>query len=352
MAVSAEVTMSGAARCHLRPYVPGDENAILALHNRIAPKSRSLAHWRWKYQDNPSGSMFVFVAEDETGKIVGHYGTIPASACVGGHRGRMVQVVDAMVDLEYRQALRKHGLFIRVALFAILKFNERVRASDPDAPEFRSICYGFPVLSHLRLGEKFLGYRSLSPVGSLAASVHELRRHLQLTAADMAFQVRQQTHVDASADRLWSRCADEMPTAIIRDQTYLNWRYRDCPDQSFRILLAENRFTGDLEGLAVLSIGWQDRPAVVIADWLVPGRNISGARALLRAALTIAEEERCQEILAWFPAHSSAYIDLVTLGFRPISSEYWLVARSFWDALVPETIESTWYYTLGDSDLV
>jgi hypothetical protein len=336
-----------------RLYRPGDETGILALFREVAGTPRSLAHWEWKYRNNPGGPILVAVAEAEGGRIVGHYATIPARARVGGRPCRMIQVIDSLVAADFRQGLKRPGLFVQLALF-YFQCVDQVRAPEPGKPEaeVRFMGYGFPVQTALRIGERLLGYTRLAQIGSLAASSDELGRRLQQTWQEAAYGIRVTDGVDASADRLWTRCADELPTATVRDQRYLNWRYRDCPDQTYRFLLAENRFTGELEGLAVLRCGWLDRPVVAIADWLVPGRALGAASALLRATLETARAERSGEIAAWFPSHFAIYMDLVALGFRPVANDYWLVARSFGSPLPPEEAGPTWYYTLGDSDIV
>ena len=340
--------------CTLRLYRPGDEAGILALFQEVFRKPRGLAHWHWKYRDNPAGPIFAAVAEGEGGRIVGHYATIPAWARVGGHPCQMVQVIDSMVAPDYRQALKKPGVFVRLALF-FYESIYRMQAAEPEksnTPALQWMPYGFPNDPHLRLGQRLIGYSPLAPVGSLAALTEELGRRLPRGWEAAAYEIRVTSGVDGSVDGLWRRCVDELPTATVRDQTYINWRYRDCPDQTYKILLAENHFTRELEGLAVLRVGWQDRPVVVIADWLVPGRAQGAAAALLRAAFETAVAEHCDEIVAWFPAHFAISIDLVTLGFRPVPTEYWLVVRPVGHPVPPEMARPTWYYTLGDSDLV
>lgn len=333
----------------LRLYRPGDETGILALFQRVFARPRSLAHWRWKYLETPGGPPFLAVAESAEGEIVGHYGVLRAWGNVGGDRRQMVQVIDSMVSPDYRrQALKRPGLFVRLALF----YFDCIEKEKLSTPELCWMGYGFPNASALRIGERLLGYTPLSPVGSWVVLAETLAQRLRPRGVEAEYDVREVKSVEASADRLWGRCAPELPTAIIRDQAYLNWRYRDCPDQTYRILLAENRFTGELEGLTVLRAGWQDRPVVAIVDWLVPARADGAARTLLRAALETAEAEQCPELAAWFPPHFSICTDLIALGFRSLPTDYWLVARSFWEPLSPEALGPTWYYTLGDSDLV
>ena len=97
----------------LRLYREGDEAGILELFREVSGRTRSLAHWQWKYRDNPAGSILPALAEDEDGRIVGHYVTIPAWARMDGKPCQVIQVIDAMVAASQRRGLKKPGLFVR-----------------------------------------------------------------------------------------------------------------------------------------------------------------------------------------------------------------------------------------------
>ena len=67
----------------IRPYRPGDETGLLAGHNRIFPP-RTMAHWLWKFRDNPTGLVHTMVADHEQEGLVGAYVTIPARVVMQG----------------------------------------------------------------------------------------------------------------------------------------------------------------------------------------------------------------------------------------------------------------------------
>ena len=87
----------------LRPYQPGDEVGILAGHNQTFTPPRSLAHWLWKFRDNPTGQIHTMVAAHETAGIVGAYVTLPVTATIEGKRRIAGQCVDLFVLPDYER---------------------------------------------------------------------------------------------------------------------------------------------------------------------------------------------------------------------------------------------------------
>ena len=69
----------------IRPFRAGDEPQLLAGHNQIFPP-RSLAHWQWKFRDNPTGQVHTMVADHERDGIVGAYVTLPSLYVVEGEQ--------------------------------------------------------------------------------------------------------------------------------------------------------------------------------------------------------------------------------------------------------------------------
>ena len=67
----------------IRPYQPGDEESLLAgPQRRSFEPARSLAHWQWKFRDNPTGQVHTMVASrTRTDGIVGAYVTLPVRSC-------------------------------------------------------------------------------------------------------------------------------------------------------------------------------------------------------------------------------------------------------------------------------
>ena len=330
----------------IRPYRQGDEGRILELFHRGFRKERSLAHWQWKFRDNPEGA-HIHVVETVAGEIVGHYAGIPVRVTVDGKAFIFSQLVDTMVDRDYRRGLKKPGMFAHL----FMKFAEDYGGHDRAA-----IMYGFPTPEALRIGQRLLGY---TPLHRMVKLVRPLGKPPHRTPwqqiADMLHQVqvriRQVARFDALVDRLWEECRRELRVATVRDARYLNWRYADCPDVKYRLFMAEGIMGTSPQGIAVLRLDSLGQGVGYLMDWLVPLRAKVAADQLLKRSLEEAELAGLKELHAWLPPFSPWHQYLLDRGFQVVDAKYFLVARTFTPDLPLEFINPRWYYTMGDSDI-
>ncbi len=324
-----------------RPYRPGDEQGILALFQRAYGKERSLAHWRWKFCDNPAGRQ-IMLAVTEAGEVVGQYAAVPAWAAKDGGRFLLSQAVESMVDARFRRGLKKPGLQATL----VKRFYVEYMGPDKGA-----MAYGFPIPVYSR-------YLVRTGVCTVLHRVVQLERELPVGAsgrgerpASLRYRVEQVRRFPPAVDELWRRCQHELPLAIIRDARYLNWRYADCPDVAYVKLLAIERWTGRVAGLAVLRLGIEGRPAGLLVDWLVPQRRRGLAGALLRRCHALATESGQDRMEAWFPEYASQFELLKAHGYRPKPTQYEIVVEPFRPELSREWVQGHWYYTMGDTDI-
>lgn len=330
----------------IRPYRRGDERRILELFHRVFGKERSLAHWEWKYRDNPEGA-HIHVVETEAGEIVGHYAGIPVRVAVDGDTYVFSQLVDTMVDQDYRRGLKKPGMFAQL----FMKF-----AEDWGGHDRAAIMYGFPIPEALRIGQRLLGYVPLHQLVKLVRPVGGTSHRISWQqAVDMLHHVpvsvRRVARFDASVNRLWDECRRELRIATVRDARYLNWRYADCPDVRYTLLAAEGIMGASLQGIAVLRLDSLGQGAGFLMDWLVPLRAKAVADQLLARSIEEAELAGLKELHAWLPPSSPWLQYLLDRGFQATDGHYVLVARTFTPSLPLEFINSRWYYTMGDSDI-
>lgn len=331
-----EVYKDAAGRWVIRPYRTRDEEQILKLFHSVFGVERSLAHWRWKYEQNPVGH-YTLVVESPSGELVGHYGGLPVRIDWGGMTVVMPQIVDAMLDPQVRRGLRRLGVFAPLVNQYIAGLGHMVGG------------YGFPTPEHLRAGKRLAGFVPLGPVSLLtkrldAGSTMQGRRALFVT-------VNEEMDLDAGIDSLWRRCRPEMPVAIIRDAAYLRWRYLECPDVRYRLLVARRRFSGTVVGLAVLRLGWQARSVACLVEWLVPSSPAGVGEALLGCAERLARAAGMESLQAWFPPSSRPFGLFLMAGFRREPTPYELVALSVDPSVSLEWARDRWYYTMGDSDI-
>lgn len=328
-----------ADRWVIRPYRPGDEVQILDLFRRVFGVERSLEHWRWKFEGNPSGQ-YIRLAETPSEELVGQYAGLPVRMVWGEHTLVLTQIIDVMVDPHFRRGLKRPGLFAAIA-------NRYI--ADYGGPGKVAGGYGFPSPEALRIGRLVAGYTPLHPVVALVKDLDSGRDPGKKGA--WLYRVEEVFCAGDELDLLWQRCQPTLSVAIVRDARYINWRYVDCPDVSYRLLTARQRLTGRLVGVAVLRLGWGDRPVACLVDWLVPSAATSGASALLSRCEAMAREAGMRQLHAWFLPDAWPHRFLVERGYRLEPTVYHFVGLSTSPEVSLEWARTRWYYTMGDSDL-
>ncbi len=326
----------------LRPYQPGDETALLAGHNRIFGTERSLAHWQWKFRDNPTGLIHTMLAVHEDDGIVGAYVTMPARVRVDGNEVIAGQCVDLWVLPEHRRAGPRPGLFVNMALAHYEQWGGKGEGQN-------AFHYGWPIATW-RIGQRYLKYEMVRDWDFLFRQVPE--GGLPPRAVPTDLQVRQVHRFDADTDALWTRLQDASRLAIVRDAKYLNWRFADAHDVAYELWECRERGTGNLRGVAVTTQRDFLFPRTsFLVDWLVPGDDFDATVALLATAEERANALGSQVLSTLFQHLDPRFLLFQRLGFSVYGTSYFQV-------VIPFTMDDTlffkdhWYHTLGDSDLV
>ena len=318
----------------VRPYQPGDEHALLALHNRAfdghAP--RSLAHWNWRFRDNPVDRIEIVLASDGAGDALAVYAVMPQRILLDGEPCRAGLQTDLAVDPRLRSGLASGRLIVAVGE----EFRRRFHG-----PEVR-LEWGFPEPHLQRVCLRHLGVGVLRDVLFLA------RECTPLSAP--ALEVRASHELPSGVEELWARCAPELGTATVRDARYLDWRYVRHPDVRHTLLSAHDTH-GELRGLAVVRTGGPHPAALALMDWLVPLADRDAERALLARAVAEAARRDLEGLAAWFPAPWPLFTRLQREhGFFVQGSPYQECYRARDSSLGRRWLDAHWYQTLGDVD--
>lgn len=324
-----------------RPYRPGDETGLLAGHNRIFPP-RSLAHWQWKFGDNPTGLVHTMVADHEQHGIVGAYVTIPARVKMEQETRICGQCVDLWVLPEHRRHGPRPGLFVNLALAHYEAWGGR-------GDHQNAFHYGWPIATW-RIGQKYLRYEMVRdwdflfrerPAGGLPP---------RAVPADL--EVRRVERFSTDVDALWARDAAGLSLALVRDAAYLNWRFADAHDATYELYECRERTGGALRGVAVVRKADLLFPDMCfLVDWLAPADDHDATVALVATAEQRANEMQATALATLFQHRDPRFLGFQRLGFLVYGSVYFQV-------VIPFTQHDSyfyreqWYHTLGDSDLV
>ncbi|HMQ21776.1 MAG TPA: GNAT family N-acetyltransferase [Planctomycetota bacterium] len=333
---------------HFREYEPGDEVFILATFNRTFRETwgqgyvdRDLAHWRWLYEANPAGRRILLGIDEADGTVACQYAGIPMR--VRGPDGRdlsFFHAVDSMVHPDYRQGLRKRGLFLEVAE----RYFERFGGT------LDHLGFGYPVQAAWRIGERFLGY-------GLVRTLDFLLRDVGVDASMPAgFAVRSvDWAVDGKAlDALFTNVGTQYACVTTKDATYLGWRYGPSAPHAYEVLLASDATS--VRGMAVLrSEGSLVPDAATIGDLLVAPGDEDALAALVAGAQAFAKRASCASLMTVQNPQLFAGRALAALGFERRPSSDWferkLGSRDWTSGLDRAWLAEHWSYCLGDSDL-
>ena len=306
---------------HIRDYRLGDEAAITNLFGQVFGTPLTTAQWRWKYLDSGLGTPLTMLAFDQGGRLVGHAGAIPLR---GGRRNRPLpffQICDVMVHPAARGQLGGRNLFTQLVRELLSNLAQRW----PNA-----FAYGFPGQRPFKLGEYTRVYGRVEQ----AATVHRSARR----GGFPLLYTQPLAWGDPRLDALWNRLAPHFNLALIRDQSYLRWRYATHPIHAYNLLGLYA--AGGLLGWAVTR---SNNNRLQVVDLLLSRRWLRPALAALDRvawATGVAEWE------IWLPR-----------GWREVSggcqeSTEVVVANMVWQLAIPtDEVSRDLYYTMGDLDI-
>jgi len=147
-----------------RPFEPGDEQAIVDLHNAVWDGGRTVEWFHWKYVDAPAVEHVpMFVAEYE-GDIVAAVGF--AAYRMWGLEGAGVGAL--VSDLVVAQSHRRRGIFSSLFRDGVARYVTRTGVPDVECPDF---IFGYANASS-HPGMQKLGALDVEP----RRSFHQIRR--------------------------------------------------------------------------------------------------------------------------------------------------------------------------------
>jgi GNAT superfamily N-acetyltransferase len=341
--------------------------------NNVFPRYKcDLKRWRWEFKENPYGSLQIF--GDSEGKIVGHMGLIGVPIKLDNTTVQGSQAVDLAVAPEFRG----RGMFVEIGKKLMQEAKNKgftVSYGVPNEPAYGGhLKYGWfyvseiPVLTKM-ISRKSLGFFALAklrdllkqPLLSSISNFMILLRDLIRTTAVKSrkplglesFRKRIITSFDDQFDRLWREVSAQHKFLIVRDKTYLNWRYIKRPYSNYVILAVERNDT--IEGYVVLSTEVCALKKGYIVDMFA--KSEESIRLLIQLACDYFAEESADFAVCWMMKNQLPYSCLLEHGFvNDTSSSTQLICRintsdSAFNRLY-RSVERDSFFTIGDSDQI
>ncbi len=317
----------------IRPSESRDVDGLLALWKAAFGREADRDEWAWKY-GGPFGHHTVVCAH-ESGRIAAAYPGVPLPTRYRERRIRLDVLMDSMSDPEFRGVLGgRRGLFVRTAehYFALHGGVDKAWA-----------LYGFPGQRHFALGKHLLNYVALpSPAAYLSRAASPAGwcwRPLRVAEWDRSMGLGVFTALDACL-------GTHYPVAVVRDETFIRWRFLDHPHKHYRIWLARS-LGGRVLGYAVTL---RRGNVVRLVDVLLPPEESMVRAFMIRLAREMRAEADQMDV--WLPREHFLLPMLQAAGFvegqEPIG---FIPGRR---DLAPEAdglFGESFFYTLGDTDV-
>ena len=318
------------------------------------------SRWRWMFVESARrlGREPIAWLHRDNGAIVGHMGAIPVRLKIGSSEREAAWCVDTMVLESHRS--RAVGSRLMVDARETLPF----ALSLGQTSEMRQICLrlGWKQVAPLQVaqlvvrpGNVLKGKLPAPAAWAAGLGVRAGATARQLLQGALRLRSREIPRFDERHDRLWRASSPDIGCGVVRDASYLNWKYVDQPGQSFvRVEMLDG---DELRGVAV----WMLREAddaykyrrAFLVDLVTPLGNTSLVEQVIRAAGTVPMERGADALICM---HIGAPLTraLRGCGFSLRQPERFLLVdpgQTTGPALEQVLSADSWFVTQGDSDI-
>lgn len=345
-----------------RPFRDEDVPAVVDLFAEAFGRRITPEYYRWKLRQREAPVDNIALAIDLDDRPVFHLGGVPARACIGGQIRWVMVAVDAMTA----ERARRQGLLTTHA----------GRLYDAWRAAGIAVVLGMP---NERYGSRarILGWKPLTCLEWMLLPLRPesiLARKLNLPWLGQALrvaggawrrfmvprlrggragdevEVHEVAAVDAGLDALWERVQPRLGPSIVRDASWVRWRYLGEPSHRYRVLQA----TRGASVVGYLVCGVAEPHAITIPEIFTAPRDAQTFEALVCAALD-RYGDTAESLRTLVVPGSSTQRQLSRLGFlgtgRRFEVEFIPLDPSLADPRgAPGS--SPWHISGGDFDVV
>lgn len=343
-------------------YTDRDDADLLDFQRQVFPDrdpETILPRWRWMFLDSARrlGRDPQTWLYRDAGRLVAHMGAIPVRLKLGPQERDAAWLVDTMVLEEFRPQA--------IGLRLIAEAHEHVPCSLSlgQGADVRDMLLrlGWTHVTPLNIAQLLIHPENVlkRKIGTAGAWVAGLG--LRATAAARPLpnlshaEIREVSRFDERHDRLWRTMADDLVCAVVRDASFLNWKYVDQPGAHYlRLELVEH---GLPVGVAVVMLREADEvyayQRAFLADVVAPLHDHDLLRRMVAMAVQAATRRGADSLVCM---HTNPRLTraLKACGFRMRTPRRFLMVDA---AKVPVeqaqllTSAAAWHLTQADSDI-
>ncbi len=238
--------------------------------------------WNWKYRYTSTWGVIVACEQE----LVAFFGGMPRTFFMAGQPLLGVQIGDVMVKPQERGTLSRQGPVFR----ATAAYFGNMSRLYPEV----GFAFGFPHARALQLGLKLGVYAEVDAITQLAWDALPRRRNWRVRTREVGL-----AHGGSECDRidaLWQAMQRDWPGLLLpqRDAAYWLHRYAECPEQRYRVLLLQHRWTSHPVACIALRV---HADYVEWLDYVGPRTGIDEA---IRALRTFAGALGLHRVQGWF----------------------------------------------------
>jgi GNAT superfamily N-acetyltransferase len=325
------------------------------------PDGTAQDFYRWKYFGNPLGDAIVGIAT-AADSVVSVVAATPKRIWLSGKTVLAYELGDFLTDKDYRGM----GLFSQLIELVCREAGARgsslvyVRPNDVSFPILAGKL-SFHEAQRIDARRFVLPSHTLSrktgiPAGLLRLSALDwlLKRRCIPRSRRGAVTVVPVERFGEETDQLWQTASAGYDFALMRDSSYLNWRFSDCPTP-YKIWLAFRN--GQAVGFLVTSAS-RTVPTAAMVDLFTESSDGEAVRALLATGMGSLLNSGVRLISTWTlqgSAGVSALPAARALLQRAFPFRYTQHLHLAIRVLLPQEItlplaSQKWHFTRGDSD--
>lgn len=349
-------------------YQPGCEDAVFEFQRQCYPDrvpESILPNWRWRFLDSADrlGIDPMVWLYWKGGRIVAHQGALPVRLRAGERTLTTGWFVETMAS----EAVR--GSAIGPMLVQKALSDLPLNLSLGQTRQMRELQYALgwervaELNTYLYVCSLTMSLRAkLPPVAAEAAAAmlgmrhaRQLRRH---EPARSRVRARIIDRCGPAHDALWRRMAETVTCSVVRDASYLNWKYVDRPGADFTLLEFGTGSDQDASPAALAVLMTQEPGGRYpyrrgfIVDLIAPLDDSQLIEGVLAEAVTRLKGTGAKTV-TFYLSHHQLERQLLKFGFLARSPRHvLLVSTKSADDEVVKLLRAAdnWYVTMGDSD--
>ena len=270
-------------------------------------RDKSPAYYRWMYLENPAGHAIVYSARHH-GKIVASFALAPKVFQVDGQRCLVGKTMDMFTDPAYQgmglikrcteavfseaRASGIGGWYVTPSVNSYPIFTDKWGYREDFGLSYRTQVLSYAAVLSAAIKPRFMGQLCGTALDGIVRLLPGRRGRLS-----SGFSIESMATMGEEVDDLWRQVSGGYRVALIRNSSYLNWRYVANPDEYTLLGL---RRGGRLVGLLVLAETVRRGVAVTeIVDYVSPADDSEILTMLVQSALNHAKERGRALVQAW-----------------------------------------------------